>query len=115
MKHPLHITASIGLALGGIFGILGTFVADRSLQSAFWTIDGLGLIVATALLTIKFFRAGEDLLAAGFLIFSIGESVILIGNAGSLEASAPSFAAGTALWSTSLLLTSIPSYFATWV
>jgi len=42
MKHPLHITASIGLALGGIFGILGTFVADRSLQSAFWTIDGLG-------------------------------------------------------------------------
>jgi hypothetical protein len=67
--------------------------------------------VATALLTAKYFREGKDLLAAGFLVFAIGEAVMLSGTAATLDGSVPSFAAGTALWSASLLLTCVPRHF----
>jgi hypothetical protein len=113
--RPLNLISVIGLSLGAVFGILGTLVSERNLQSAFWAIDGIGLVVATALLAIKFFRTGNDFLAAGFLIFSMGESVMLIGTAGTLQASASSFAAGTALWSAALLLISLSPNFATWI
>src|ERR1051326_2152218 len=115
MNNPVNIVAVIGLALGGIFGLVGTFLTQRNLQAASWGIDGVGLIVATALLTLKFFRKGNDVVASGFLVFAIGESVMLIGTATSLAESVPSFAAGTALWSSALLLTSAPKEFAGWV
>jgi hypothetical protein len=114
-KDSASLVAAVGLGLGGLFGMLGTMVAARNLQAAFWAIDGVGLIVATALLALKFFRQGNDVVAAGFLVFSIGESVMLPGTAGSLEASVPSFAAGIALWSAGLLLTCLPGEFAAWV
>ncbi|HET9321211.1 MAG TPA: hypothetical protein VFO27_15595 [Bryobacteraceae bacterium] len=68
----------------------------------FMGIDGLGLVMANALLTVKFFRKGNDVVAAGFLVFAIGESVMLSGTATGLVGSIPSFAAGTAFWTTSL-------------
>ena len=104
MKNPANVVAAIGLAFGGVFGMLGTMVAERNLQAAFWAVDGVGLVVATALLALKFFRTGNDVVAAGFLVFTIGESVMLAGTAESLAGSVPSFAAGTALWSAALLL-----------
>jgi hypothetical protein len=115
MKNPTNVAAAIGLALGGVFGMLGTIVAGRNLQAAFWAIDGVGLVVATALLALRFFRKGNDVVAAGFLVFTIGESVMLAGTAESLAGSVPSFAAGTALWSAALLLTSVPKEFASWI
>jgi hypothetical protein len=115
MKNPVNVVAAIGLALGGVFGLLGTMVAERNLQAAFWAVDGVGLVVATALLALKFFRTGNEVVAAGFLVFSIGESVMLAGTADSLAGSVPSFAAGTALWSAALLLTGVPREFASWI
>jgi hypothetical protein len=115
MKNPTNVAAAIGLALGGVFGMLGTMVAERNLQAAFWAVDGVGLVVATALLALRFFRTGNDVVAAGFLVFTIGESVMLAGTAESLAGSVPSFAAGTALWSAALLLTSVPKEFASWI
>jgi hypothetical protein len=115
MKNPTNVAAAIGLALGGVFGMLGTMVAERNLQAAFWAVDGLGLVVATALLALRFFRTGNDVVAAGFLVFTIGESVMLAGTAESLAGSVPSFAAGSALWSAALLLTSVPKEFASWI
>jgi hypothetical protein len=115
MKKPLNTIAAIGLVLGSVFGILGTLVTGRNLQAAFWAIDGVGLIVATAVLALLLFRRGNDIVAAGFLVFSIGESVMLPGTAMSLEASVPTFAAGIALWSAGLLLISIPREFAGWI
>jgi len=112
MKNPANVVAAIGLALGGVFGMLGTMVAERNLQAAFWAVDGVGLVVAAALLAWKFFRTGNDLAGAGFLVFAIGEGIMLEGTAESLAGSVPSFAAGTALWSAALLLTSIPKEFA---
>lgn len=115
MKNPSNIVAVIGLALGGVFGLVGTIVTEPNIRAASWGIDGAGLVVATALLTLRFFREGNDFLAAGFLVFAIGEGIILSGTAATLEASVPSFAAGTALWSAALLLTSVPKGFTGWV
>ena len=53
-------------------------------------------------------------LAAGFLVYAIGEGVMLSGTASSLEASVPAFAAGTALWSAGLAMTSVSREFAIW-
>ena len=80
-----------------------------------WAIDGASLVAASALLTVKYLRKGNDCVAAGFLVFSIGQSLILAGAAADLAASVPSFAAGVTLWAAALLLTSIPKEFATWI
>ncbi len=115
MKRPSNILAAIGLALGGVFGIVGTIVTSQNLRAIAWCIDSVGLVVATSLLALKYFRKGADLIAAGFLVFAIGEAVILSGTASTLAGSVPSFAAGTALWSAALLLISVPKEFAAWI
>src|SRR5437879_385700 len=110
-----NILAIGGLAVGILFGMIGTFVTNPSLQNTLWEIDSAALVMATALLTLKYFRQGNDIVAAGFLVFAIGEAVILSGTAAGLVGSVPSFAAGTALWATSLLLISITNQFPVWV
>jgi hypothetical protein len=115
MKRPLNLVIIVGLMLGGIFGMAGTFVGDQRLRAVFWAIDGLGLIVATAILALKHFRSGNDAVAAGFLVYCIGESVMLGGTAQPLNAMVPTFGAGSALWAAALLMTSIPRRFAIWV
>jgi hypothetical protein len=69
-------------------------------------LDGIALTVAAALLTIHHVRQGNDLAAAGFLVFAVGEGLILSGSAMDLAASVPSFAAGAGLWAASLALVS---------
>lgn len=101
--------AAIGLVLGAVFGIAGTMVTRDNLRSAFWGIDSVGLVVATSLLSVRFFRRGNDVVAAGFLVFALGEGVMLSGTAAGLAGSVPSFAAGTALWAAALALISIPN------
>lgn len=114
MKNPFNLLSAFGLALGAIFGIAGTMVAARPLQSMFWAIDGVGLVVATALLAVRFATEDNLIVSGGFLVFAIGESVMLTGTAATLAASVSSFAAGTALWAAGLLLTSVPRQFALW-
>ncbi len=114
MKNPLKIIIVIGLALGGILGMVGTMVAAQNVRAVAWAIDGTALVVAASLLALLFFRRSNDSVAAGFLIYAIGEAVMLGGTASSLEASVPAFAAGTALWSAGLFLTSIPKVFVVW-
>lgn len=111
----MNVIASVGLGLGGVFGLAGTFVGQTSLRNIAWEIDALGLIVATSLLAIKFFRKGCDAIAAGFLVFAIGEAVMLSGQAAGLEGSVPAFAAGAALWATGILLISFPAELSLWV
>ena len=90
----------------------GSFVAQPNLRAVFWAIDGAGLVMAAALLTVKYVRLGRDVLAAGFLVFAIAEAVVTSGTAAEGAASLPSFAAGTVLWATALLLISGPREFA---
>lgn len=114
MKTPMNRVACFGLALGGVFGMAGSMVTAANLRAAFWALDAVGLVVAASILALSYFRQQKDAVAAGFLIFAIGEGVMLSGTAASLDASVPAFAAGSALWSAALLLTSVPKEFFLW-
>ena len=100
------ITASIGLFMGGIFGMAGSLAPSASLRGLAWGIDGVGLILASALLTVYYFRKGLDMTAAGFLVFAIGEGLILSSSGINLDESVSSFGAGTSLWAASLFVIS---------
>ena len=114
-QRSVDVVIVIGLAAGAFFGLAGTIVTNAPLRQLFWAVDGVALVVACALLAMKFFRTANDCVAAGFLVFAIGESLLISGTAAGLEASIPSFGAGVALWAAALLLTSIPKVFPTWV
>jgi len=111
MKSPLNAVAAAGLVLGAVFGLAGTLVTQPNLRNASWGLDALGLVMAASLLALKFLRKGNEIVAGGFLVFAIGEAVMLSGTAAGLAGSVPAFAAGTGLWATSLLLISIPREF----
>src|SRR5262245_42790711 len=89
-----RLVAPSALVVGAVLGMAGTFVPSASLRGLFWGLDGLALIVATALLAMHHLRRGNDVVAAGFLVFVVGEALILSGAAMDLAASAPVFAAG---------------------
>lgn len=114
MKTSLKWVAAIGLVLGAVLGMAGSFATQANVRDSMWAVDAVGVIVATVILSIHFFRKGSDAVAAGFLVFALGESVMLTGTAATLEGSVPAFAAGTALWAAGLLLTSLPGEFAAW-
>ena len=103
----LRLIAAIGLVVGAVLGIAGTFAPSAALRGLAWGLDGTALIISTALLTVHHVRHGNDLAAAGFLVFVVGEALILSGAAMAPEASAPSFAAGVGLWAASLVLVSV--------
>ncbi|MDX8449506.1 hypothetical protein [Mesorhizobium captivum] len=115
MRSTLDTVAAIGLAIGGAFGLAGTFVASDALRETVWTIDGVAIVVAAALLVVKYQRLGNDLVAAGFLTFLAGESLLLAGNAAGLQASVPSYVGGIALWAAGLVMVSASKTFAFWM
>jgi hypothetical protein len=114
MTRNVRILAIAGLIAGGVLGIAGSIVTAQDVRAVCWAIDGVGVIIATTILALTFVRSGRMEVAAGFLIYTIGESVMLGGTAMSLEASVPAFAAGTVLWSAGLVLVSVPRVFAIW-
>lgn len=108
------VVAAFGLGIGAVFGMAGVFVAQAQLRQAFWLVDGIALVVAASLLTVKYLKKGNDWVAAGFLVFAIGESLLLSATAAGLAGSIPSFGVGFALWAAALLLTSMPREFPFW-
>ena len=103
--------ASVGLAVGGVLGLVGTFAPSASLRGLAWGIDGLALVMASALLAVLYIRKGHDIVASGFLVFAIGQGLIVSGAAMELAASTPSFGAGIGLWAVGLSLISVPKVF----
>ena len=114
MQKPLRVATLAGLALGAVLGMAGTLVSSASLRAELWAIDGTALVVATVVLGLYFLRQGCDGVAAGFLVYAIGEAVMLGGTANTLAASVPAFAAGAALWGAGLGLTSWPPVMPLW-
>jgi hypothetical protein len=113
MHRSIDVVAAVGLAVGGALGMAGAMITQQNVQAILWAIDGSGLVMAAAVLAIKYFRAGNDVVASGFVVFAIGEGLILLSApAAGLAGSIPAFAAGTALWGTALLLISVPRLFA---
>ena len=100
--------APICLVAGALLGLAGSFAPSASLRGLAWGIDGTALVVAAALLAIHCLQQNHGTIAAGFLVFIAGQTLVLSGSAMSLEASSPLFAAGAALWSAGLLLISLP-------
>jgi hypothetical protein len=111
----LNRIAAGGLLVGAGFGLAGTLVTSPNLQASLWAIDSVALVIATSLLTLKYFRAGSEFVSAGFLVFAIGEGVLLSGTAAGPRASVPAFAAGTALWAAALTLISAPPRLQGWL
>lgn len=109
------LLAPFGLVIGAVLGMAGTFVPSASLRGLLWGLDGIALIAATALLTIHHFRRGNDTVAAGFLVFVAGETLILSTAAMDLAVCGPVFAAGVGLWSAALALISAPDVMPTWI
>jgi len=110
-----RLIAPSGLVIGAVLGMAGTFSPSASLRGLLWGLDGIALVIATAILTIHHFRRGNDLVAVGFLVFVVGEALILAGAAMDLEASAPLFGAGVGLWAASLALVSAPNVMPSWL
>lgn len=110
-NNTLCLVAAIGLGLGGLLGLAGSFAPSEASRGLAWGIDGIALVVASALLAVHYVRRCDDIVAAGFLVFAVGEGLVVSGSAMRLSASAPSFAAGAGLWAAALLLISIPRTF----
>ncbi|WP_246675461.1 hypothetical protein [Mesorhizobium sp. B2-3-4] len=75
----------------------GAFRSERRAARTLSTIDGMAIFVAAALLTMKYQRLSNDLVAAGFLTFVAGESLLLAGNAPGLQARVPFYVGGITL------------------
>jgi hypothetical protein len=114
-NRNLDRIAAGGLLVGAVFGLAGTFATSWHVQASLWAIDSVALVIATSLLTLRYLRAGAEIVAAGFLVFAIGEGVLLSGTAAGPVASVPAFAAGTALWAAALALTSAPPLLPGWL
>jgi hypothetical protein len=106
--------ASGGLVIGALLGIAGTF-APGPVRGLLWGLDGIALVAATTLLAIHYLRKGNDVVAAGFFVFVVGEALILASAAMDLAAGAPTFGAGAGLWAAALFLLSAPPVAASWV
>src|SRR5215211_3550312 len=102
----LRVVAAAGLVIGAVLGIAGSFAPSAELRGLAWGVDGIAIVVGSALLVVHHVREGNDQLAAGFLVFLAGQTLIVAGAAMELGESAPSFAAGAGLWSAALALVS---------
>jgi hypothetical protein len=102
----IRVVAAVGLVIGALGGMAGTFAPTPELRGVAWGVDGIALVVAFALITVHHFRHGRDQLAAGFLVFLAAETLIVAGSAMELDASAPLFAGGAGLWAAALGLIS---------
>jgi hypothetical protein len=105
-EERLLNVAAAGLVIGALLGMAGSFAPSAELRGLAWGIDGTALVVASALLGLHHLRRGDVQLAAGFLVFLAGETLIVSGSAVDLSTFAPSFAAGAGLWAAALALVS---------
>lgn len=97
------------LVVGSAFGMAGTF-ASAALRGLAWGIDGVALVLAYALLAAHFLDSGKPTLGAGFLIFLVGQTLVLSSAAMDLTVGRPIFGSGTALWAAALVVISAERY-----
>ena len=82
MNEKLIVTtAAAGLIIGCISGVTGSSVPSATNRSIAWALDSAAIILASSLLTLYYFKSGEEMTAAGFLIFAIAETVIFSSSA----------------------------------
>jgi hypothetical protein len=116
MSHRILIV--IGLAIGAVLGLGGNFLPAGSPQNVTYTLSSLGIIMGSAHFAAWFARRDHSIVAVGFALLALAESISLSGIF--LLASAPTFpgaytfAAGVALYAVALPLMSVPPAFPLW-
>ena len=105
----LRVVAATGLVIGAVLGVAGSFAPSAGLRGLAWGIDGIAIVVGCALLAVHHLRYGNEQLAAGFLVFVAGETLIVSTAALPLATAPPAFAAGAGLWAAGLALVSASS------
>lgn len=103
-EDSARLVAAIGLVVGAVLGVAGAFAPTPALRGLAWGVDGTAIVVGCALLVVHHLRCGDERLAAGFLVFLAGETLVVSGSALSLADAAPVFGAGAALWAAGLAL-----------
>lgn len=109
------IIAGVSLVVGSVLGMAGTFAPSSYIRGLLWGLDGIALVVGAALLAVHYLRKGVDFVAAGFLTFALGQTLVLATAPMELAASGPVFGAGVGLWSAGLFLLSVPAVAPAWV
>lgn len=113
-----RILIAVGLAVGAVLGFGGNFLPAGPLQNVAYTLSSLGIIMGSALLAAWFARREHTMVAVGFALLALAESIMLSGLF--LLASTPTFpgaytfAAAVALYAVALPLASVPSAFPIW-
>lgn len=108
MSKRLALFAALSLVVGGLLGMVGSF-APASVRGIAWGLDGTALVMGALLMAVHHIKLGNEQLAAGFLTFVAGQTLVVSGSAMDLVASSPSFAAGAGLWAAGLALVSASS------
>jgi hypothetical protein len=106
-----RLVIAVLIAIGAALGLAGSLVPSASWRAVLWGIDGTALVVAGAWLTIRFARQGQDLAAVGFLVFTVGETLVVATSGMDPRAAAPMFGAGIGLWAASLVMIGIAPVF----
>src|SRR5262249_20603940 len=107
-SRRLALFAAANLVVGGVLGMVGSF-APANIRGIAWGLDGTALVLGVALLAVHHLKRGNEQLAAGFLAFVAGQTLVVSGSALELAASSPSFGAGVGLWAAGLALVSASS------
>lgn len=100
--------AAAGLVIGGLLGMVGTFLSSPVARALAWGLDGIALVVASAMLAVLAFREREDTLAVGYLIFMVGQAFVLSTARMDLVDGIPNLATGMSLWAAALLFLCLP-------
>lgn len=103
------------LVIGAVLGMAGTFTGSDAVRGLAWGLDGTALIIAAALLTVHHLKRGNELAAAGFLVFVAGETAVLAGSLAGFLAGASLFGAGTGLWAAALAMVSASRVMPNWL
>lgn len=107
-SNRLNLFAAACLVVGGVLGMVGSF-SPSAVRGIAWGLDGTALVLGAALLSVHHIKRGNEQLAAGFLVFVAGQTLVVSGSAMELSASSPTFAAGIGLWAAALALISASS------
>lgn len=102
----LRVVAAAGLVIGAVLGVAGAFAPSAELRALAWGIDGTAIIVGCAIIAVHHLRRGDELRAAGLLVFMVGETLIVSASAVALTDASATLAAGAALWAAGLALVS---------
>ncbi|MEZ5040378.1 MAG: hypothetical protein R2828_10810 [Saprospiraceae bacterium] len=114
MKNQVNLLASIGLAIGAIFGMSGLLFTSPITQLCLFVISGVGFTAGLSLLAVKFLREQNDLLATGFLLFAIGEAISTLNAAADEATSLSAFAGCMLFYAVGFALVCFPPKFVTW-